>query len=33
MAEISRQNDDWKMTAIGKGLNLPSLEHIIKSYL
>lgn len=32
MAAVTRQNDDWKMTAIGKGLNLSSLDDIMKSY-
>lgn len=32
MAEIERENDDWKMTAMGKGLKVASLSNIIDSY-
>lgn len=33
MAEITRDNDDWTMTAIGNGLNVPNLDKLVKSYL
>jgi stress response protein SCP2 len=33
MAEISREDDDWNMTAIGKGLKTSNLEQILQNYM
>jgi len=32
MAEISRQGDDWEVTAKGEGINVKGLPEIIRSY-
>jgi len=32
MAEISRQEDDWEVTAKGEGINVKGLPEIIRSY-
>ncbi len=32
MAEIYKHNNDWKMAAIGSGINVNGLEELLKSY-
>jgi stress response protein SCP2 len=33
MAEITQENNDWNLTAVGKGLKVGSLDELIKRYL
>ncbi|MEC4892014.1 MAG: TerD family protein [Oscillatoria sp. PMC 1051.18] len=32
LAEVSRQNDDWQVTAIGEGIRVNSLQDLVYSY-